>query len=326
MKYRSLGTSGLKISEVSYGSWLTVSRTVDLPQTDTLVHAAHAAGINFFDTSDVYNRGGAEELLGKALADLPRHELAIATKCFFPMSEDINDRGLSRKHVFESCHKSLKRLQIDYIDLYQCHRYDGSTPLEETCRAMNDLVAQGKILYWGVSQWSAAQIAAAVEFCRAHDLYAPISNQPIYNIINRSLEIDVMATCRQYGMGIVVFSPLAQGILTGKYSKGARPEGSRATDTFAVQFMEKRLNDATLAQVDALRPIAARKNLSLAQLSLAWCLRKREVTSTIIGATKPEQLQDNIGASGVELSEQDVADIDAAIPTWPVDQYTGLRI
>ena len=326
MKYRSLGNSGLKISEIGYGSWLTVSRTVDLDQTGTIVRAAHDAGVNFFDTADVYNRGGAEELMGQAIAGLPRHEIVLATKCFFPMGDDPNNRGLSRKHVMEAAHASLKRLRTDYIDLYQCHRYDESTPLEETCRAMHDLIVQGKVLYWGVSQWNAPQIAAAVEFCRAHNLYAPVSNQPIYNLINRSLEIDVLATCRTYGLGLVVYSPLAQGVLTGKYSKGARPEGSRATDEFAVQFMGKRLTEEWLARVDALRPIAEKNTLSLAQLSLAWCLRRSELSSAIIGATRVDQLKDNIGASGVVLSESDLAAIDIAMPTWPVDQYTGNRI
>ena len=325
MIYRSLGNTGLKISEIGYGSWLTVSRTVDLATTETLVRKAHESGINFFDTADVYNKGAAEEMLGRALSSISRHEIVLATKCFFPMSDDVNNRGLSRKHIIEACHASLNRLQVDYIDLYQCHRADESTPVAETCRAMHDLITQGKVLYWGVSEWSAAQIVSAVEYCLAHNLHPPVSNQPIYNLINRNLEISVMSVCKQYGLGIVVFSPLAQGVLTGKYSKGSRPAGSRATDEFALQFMEKRLTDEWLDRVDALKPIAARRGITLAQLSLAWILRRNEISCAIIGATRPEQLLDNCGASGVELTPQELEEIDTAMPTWPVDQYTGAR-
>ncbi|HZV11834.1 MAG TPA: aldo/keto reductase family protein [Candidatus Kapabacteria bacterium] len=327
MQYRRLGKTGIAISEIGYGSWLTVSRTVDAEHTKTLIGTALDLGINFFDTADVYNNGGAEETLGAALQAYRRSKFVLATKCFFPMSNDVNDRGLSRKHIFESCHASLKRLKTDYIDLYQCHRYDDATPLEETCRAMHDLVTQGKIIYWGVSQWSAAQIAEAVLFCREHNMHGPVSNQPIYNIINRSLEVDVMAICAKYGLGIVVFSPLAQGILTGKYSGGTKPAGSRASDEVSLNYMsQKYMTPEWLARVDALKPIAQKNSLTMAQLVLAWCLRRREITCTIIGATKPEQLIDNIGASGKMLSSEDLAAIDGIISTFPVDQYTGRRL
>lgn len=326
MHYRILGSSGLKISEIGYGSWLTVSRSVDLNTTALLVGKARSLGINFFDTSDVYNRGGAEELFGRTLAEFPRHEIVLATKCFFPMGDDVNNRGLSRKHVFEACHESLKRLRTEYIDLYQCHRYDEETPLDETCRAMHDLIKQGKVLYWGVSQWTAPQIVSAVEYCRAHNLHRPISNQPIYNLINRSLEVDVMRVCAMHGLGNVVYSPLAQGILTGKYSKGVRPEGSRAADKTSSQFMEKRMSLDWLDRVDALKPIAVAKNISLAQLSLAWCLRRKEISSVIVGATRKEQLEDNCSAVGVVFSDDELAAIDTVMQTWPVDQYTGIRL
>lgn len=327
MQYRRLGRTGVLISEIGFGSWLTVSRSVDAEQTKKLVAAAWELGINFYDTADVYNIGGAEDMLGTALQAYPRSKYVLATKCFFPMSNDVNDRGLSRKHIFESVHASLKRLKTDYIDLYQCHRYDDATPLAETCHAMHDLVSQGKILYWGVSQWSAVQITEAAGYCRVNNLHGPVSNQPIYNIINRSLEIDVMSVCEKRGLGIVVYSPLAQGILTGKYSGGAKPAGSRASDEVSYGYMsQKYMTPEWLTKVDALKPIAERNSLTMAQLALAWCLRKPAVTSTIIGATKPEQLKDNAAASGKKLSADDLAVIDQIIGTAPVDQYTGRKL
>ena len=327
MQYRQLGRSGIKISEIGLGTWLTVSRSVDTPTAERLVAHAHSLGINFFDTADVYNSGGAETGLGVALKQLPRHQYVVATKCFFPMSNDVNDQGLSRKHIFESCHKSLKRLNVEYIDLYQCHRYDENTPIEETCRAMHDLITQGKILYWGISQWSAVHIAEAMAVCKEQNLHAPISNQPIYNIINRSLENEVMRTCATYGLGIVVFSPLAQGILTGKYSGGAKPSGSRVTNEYASPYMShKYMTEAWLAKVDALKPIAQKHSLTMAQLALAWCLRRRELTATIIGATSISQLDDNAAASGKVIPQEDLAKIDEIFGTAPVDQYTGRKI
>ncbi|HET7152596.1 MAG TPA: aldo/keto reductase family protein [Candidatus Kapabacteria bacterium] len=327
MQYRRLGRTGIVISEIGFGSWLTVSRSVDAEKTKALVAAAWDLGINFYDTADVYNTGGAEEMLGSALQAYPRSKFVLATKCFFPMSNDVNDRGLSRKHIFESVHASLKRLKTDYIDLYQCHRYDDATPLAETCHAMHDLVTQGKILYWGVSQWSAVQITEATGYCRVNGLHGPVSNQPIYNMINRSLEAEVMGVCDKRGLGIVVYSPLAQGILTGKYSGGAKPAGSRASDEVSLNYMsQKYMTPEWLARVDALKPIAEKNGLSMAQLALAWCLRRREITCTIIGATKIEQLKDNAGASGKRLSAEDLAKIDEIIATYPVDQYTGRRL
>ncbi len=326
MNYRRLGATGLRVSEISYGTWLTVSRTVDERMTRAIVTKGRDLGVNFFDTSDVYNRGGAERLLGAALKDLPRHELVVATKCFVPMGDDPNDRGLSRKHIMEACNASLTRLGMTYVDLYQCHRYDEHTPLEETCRAMDDLVHQGKILYWGVSQWSARQIVEAVRFCGANNLYAPVSNQPVYNLMNRSVEIEVMRTCADHGLGLIVYSPLAQGVLTGKYSKGTVPENSRASDPWTKQFLERRLEPKWTDRVDALRPIADAKGISLAQLSLAWVLRRSELSSAIVGASSPEQLSESIGAGGVTLSDDELKAIDEAMPTFPVDQYTGNRI
>ncbi len=324
MQYRRLGRSGIKISEIGFGSWLTAGGSVDAAATERLTARARELGINFFDTADVYSGGRAEEVLAAALKGAPRRELVVATKCFFPITGGVNDQGLSRKHIFESCHGSLRRLGMEYVDLYQCHRYDDHTPLEETCRAMHDLITQGKILYWGVSQWSAVNIVEAMAICKANNFNAPVSNQPIYNMINRSLEIDVMRVCARYGLGLVVFSPLAQGILTGKYSGGAKPAGSRATDPRAANYMsQKYMTGAWLARVDALKPVAEKNSMTMAQLALAWCLRRNELTATINGFTRPEQLEDNAAASGKTIPAEDLAAIDAILGTMPVDQYTG---
>ncbi len=323
MEYRNLGNSGLKISEISLGSWLTFGNSIEKKQAENCIKTAFGCGINFFDTADIYNQGEAESFLGKTLQNHQRAKLVIASKCYFPMYDDPNDRGLSRKHIFESLHASLRRLRTDYLDLYQCHRFDPETPLEETVRAMSDLVQQGKILYWGVSQWRAAQIQQAVDFAKFNGLYLPASNQPIYNIINRSLEIDVMRTCRQNGLGIVVFSPLAQGILTGKYSGGAMPKDSRAANDKINLFMKKRLTPEILGRVDKLGALAGELELSLSQLALAWTLRYPAVSSAIIGASKPAQIEENVKAAGMQISENTMAEIDRIMGSVPVDQYSG---
>jgi len=302
MEYRNLGRSGLRVSEVSLGSWLTLGSSVDVQGTREIVERSYDLGINFFDTADVYAGGAGEEALGLALQGLPRPYLVIATKCFFPMSESPNDRGLSRKHIVESVEASLRRLRTDYIDLHQCHRPDPTTPIEETVRAYEDLIRQGKLLYWGVSEWRASHI---VDACRLADLrhaYRPISNQPQYSLLRRGIEKEVMPVSAREGVGQVVFSPLAQGVLTGKYSGGDLPRDSRAADDFRNQFMGDFLRPENLDRVEKLRPIAQGLGLSLAQLALAWCLRRDNVASVIVGATKISQLEDNVGASGIRLS------------------------
>jgi voltage-dependent potassium channel beta subunit len=290
MEYRQLGRSGLRVSEVSLGSWLTFGATVDVPATADVVRAAVDAGVNCFDTADVYAGGAAEEALREALRGLPRHKLVIATKAFFPMSEDPNDRGLSRKHLFESVHASLRRLGTDYLDLHQCHRPDPSVPVEETVRAYEDLVRQGKVLYWGTSEWDAPQLEAGLAAAERFGAYRPISNQPQYSLLRRGIERAVLPLCRREGIGQIVWSPLAQGVLTGKYRPGERPEGTRAAHPFQSRFMESFLTDDVLARVARLRPIAADLGLSMAQLALAWCLRDDTVASVIVGATRPSQL------------------------------------
>lgn len=314
MEYRKLGRSGLVVSEISLGSWLTLGSSVDVRATRDLVRRAFDAGVNLFDTADVYARGAAEEALRPAIADLPRRHLVIATKAFFPASERPNDRGLSRKHLVESVETSLRRLGVDYVDLHQCHRADPETPMEETVRAYEDLVRQGKVLYWGVSMWRAAQI---VDACRQADAwrgYRPISSQPQYSILRREIEREVLPVCEREGLGQIVWSPLAQGVLTGKYSGGKRPAGSRATDTERNVFMDDFLRPEALERVDALRPLAEETGLSMAQLALAWCLRRPSVASVIVGATRPEQLDENVKASGVRLPAEMVARIDELFP------------
>jgi voltage-dependent potassium channel beta subunit len=317
MRTRALGRSGLQVSEVALGSWLTLGSRVDFSETAKLIHQAFDLGVNFFDTADVYAQGEAEKAVGHALADLPRRHCVVATKCFFPMSEHPNDRGLSRKHIFESVEGSLSRLETDYIDLHQCHRPDPATPMEETVRAYEDLIRQGKILYWGVSEWSAAQIEEACRIADRLGAYRPISNQPQYSIMRRQIEGGVLETCEREGLGQVVFSPLGQGALTGKYSGGKIPEKSRANDPKRNLWMNDYLDPEMLSRVDALEPIAKELGISLAQLALAWCLRQKTVSSVIIGVTRTGQLEENMKAVGVQIPESATARIDSIFPGPP---------
>ncbi len=314
MQYRQLGRTGLRVSEISLGSWLTFGSSVDGDRTADLVQRAFDLGINLFDTADVYAGGAAEEVLGRAIRELPRHRLVLATKCFFPMSDDPNDRGLSRKHVVESVERSLRRLGTDYVDLHQCHRPDPATPMEETVRAYEDLIRQGKVLYWGVSEWRAAHVVDACRIADACAGYRPVSNQPQYSIMRRQIEREVLPVCEREGLGQVVFSPLAQGVLTGKYSGGERPPDSRAADRERNRFMDAYLEDAEIAKVDALVPLADGLGISMGQLALAWCLRSPGVASTIVGVTRPEQLEDNVGASGIVLPDEVKDEIDRLFP------------
>jgi voltage-dependent potassium channel beta subunit len=319
MRTRALGRSGLRVSEISLGSWLTLGSKVDVPQTRQLVHRAFDLGINLFDTADVYAQGEAERALGESLAELPRHHVVVASKCFFPMSEWPNDRGLSRKHVVESVEASLRRLGTDYLDLHQCHRSDPDVPIEETVRAYEDLIRQGKLLYWGVSMWSASEIADACGVADRRGGYRPISNQPSYSIVRREIEGGVLSTCEREGVGQIVFSPLAQGALTGKYSGGHIPAESRANDPQRNLWMTRLLEQDVLERVDRLRPIADELGVSMAQLALAWCLRKPNVASVIVGATRIEQLDENAKAVGVEIPAEALARIDAIFPGHGVD-------
>ena len=311
MEYRRLGGSGVRVSEISLGSWLTYGGSVAEEQAAACVHRAYELGINFFDTANVYMRGAAEEIVGRALKGLDRDSYFLATKVYFPMGEGPNDRGLSRKHITEQCHASLKRLGTDYVDLYQCHRYDENTPLEETLRTLDDLVRQGKVLYVGVSEWTADQIGEALKIAKEMNLDRIVSNQPRYNMIQRQIEAEVIPLSEREGVGQVVFSPLAQGVLTGKYRPGEAPEqGTRAADPESNRFMRELMNEDVLSAVEGLRAVAGEAGLSMSQLALAWVLRQENISSAIIGASRPEQVEDNAGASGAELPLDALSRID----------------
>ncbi len=314
MQYRRLGEAGVKLSEIGLGGWLTFANAVEADAAKGIMRAAFDAGINFYDTADVYAGGAAETAWGELLSDYPRTSFVLASKCFFPMGPGPNDKGLSRKHIVESCHASLRRLRTDYLDIYQCHRFDPEVPLAETVGAMDDLVRQGKVLYWGFSEWSAEHVEQCLAIC-GDRFERPRSSQPRYSAVQRDVENEVFPTCAAAGIGQVVFSPLAQGVLTGKYKPGQPPPaGSRASDdrqnTFIKRFTE---DEALLAKVQDLIPIAAERGVTMGQLALAWVLRRPEVTSCIIGASRPSQLTENVAASGVKLTEAEVARIDAAL-------------
>jgi len=314
MEYRHLGRSGLKISEIAYGNWITHGSQVEEEAARACVAAALDEGITTFDTADVYAGTRAEEVLGRALHGQRRESLEIFTKLYWPVGPGANDRGLSRKHVVESIHGSLRRLQTDYVDLYQAHRYDHETPLEETLRAFDDLVRQGKVLYVGVSEWRAEQIADALRIAGEMGFDRIVSNQPQYNMLWRVIEAEVVPLCEKEGIGQVVFSPIAQGILTGKYLPGAAPPaGSRATDPSGSRFISGYLTDDLLARVQQLKPIAEQAGLTLAQLAVAWVLQNPNVAAAIVGATRPEQVRENVRASGVRLDPELMARIDAVL-------------
>lgn len=305
MRYRRLGNSGLKISEISLGSWLTYGNSVEKKQAIRTIDKAYELGINSFDTANVYAHGEAEKIVGEALNKYPRESYVLATKSFWPMGEGPNDLGLSRKHIIEQVNQSLKRLKHDYVDIFYCHRYDPETPLEETLRAIDDLIRQGKILYAGVSEWTAYQI---VEGLRVQDRYLLdrlVVNQPIYNMFNRYIEDSVVPTVLENGMGLVVFSPLAQGLLTGKYRKGqAIPEDSRAADPRSNIYLKDNLTEENLEKVEQLMKIAEEVGVSLPQLALAWILHQPGITSALIGASKPEQVEENVKAVEIDLSSE----------------------
>ena len=304
------------VSEIIFGNWLTHGETVARDPALACVQAALDAGITTFDTADVYAFGAAEELLGEALHGLRRESVEIATKVCLPVGDGPNDRGLSRKHVMESCHASLRRLGTDHIDLYQAHRHDARTPLDETLIAFDDLVRQGKVLYLGVSEWTAPQIRAALELADQLGLRSRIvANQPQYSMLWRVIEADVVPLCRDAGIGQVVFQPLAQGVLTGKYRPGeAPPAGSRATlGGRAPRFVGRVMGEALLERVQKLGPIAAEAGVSMAQLAIAWTLHRPGVSAAIIGASRPEQVAENVGASGVRLDDEVLRAIDEAL-------------
>lgn len=319
MEYRRLGSTGMYISEISYGNWITHGSQVEAEAANKCVKAALDLGITTFDTADVYAGTKAETVLGKALKGVKRESYELFTKVYFPTGAGKNDRGLSRKHIMESCHASLKRLNTDHIDLYQAHRFDVETPLEETLSAFDDLIRQGKVSYIGFSEWNAEQIKSALKIQEARGYNRFVSSQPQYSALWRVIEAEVVPLSQREGIGQIVWSPLAQGVLTGKYLPGGRvPAGSRATDKKSgAGFISRWMKDEVLEAVQRLRPIADEAGLTIGQLSLAWVLANDNVSSAIIGATKPAQIRENVKASGVKLSSDQLKAIDKALGNLP---------
>ncbi|HET8978065.1 MAG TPA: aldo/keto reductase family protein [Solirubrobacteraceae bacterium] len=316
MERRRLGDSELEVSEVSLGSWLTYSGGVQRQQTAACTRAAFDAGINFFDTANVYGRGAAESAWGEILAGYPRDSYVLATKVFFPMSD--TDRGLSAEQIEKQIDASLRRLQTDYVDLYQCHRFDVETPVEETLQALSEVVRAGKARYIGFSEWTAEQIEAGLEVPGAVKF---VSSQPQYSMLWRGPEAETIPLCAANRISQVCWSPLAEGVLTGKYRPGEEPPAdSRAASPEMSSFIGRFLNDETLEAVQRLRPIAEEAGLSMAQLALAWVLRQDNVASAIVGASRPEQVHDNAAAAGVRLSDDTLAAIDDALGDVPVTE------
>jgi aryl-alcohol dehydrogenase-like predicted oxidoreductase len=314
MEFRHLGRSGMLVSEISYGNWITHGSQVEEDAANACVRAALDLGITTFDTADVYAGTRAEAVLGRALAGQRREGLEIFTKVYWPTGPGRNDRGLSRKHMMESIDGSLKRLQTDYVDLYQAHRFDVETPLEETMEAFADIVRAGKALYIGVSEWTAGEIRAAHKLARELKIQL-VSNQPQYSMLWRVIEAEVVPTSDELGVGQIVWSPIAQGVLTGKYQPGQpHPEGSRATDEKSgATFISRFLSDEVLTTVQKLRPLADQAGLTMAQLAIAWVLQNPNVSSAIVGATRPSQLEDNVKAAGVKLDADLLKAIDDVV-------------
>jgi len=309
VRYRRLGSSDLEVSEISLGSWLTFGGGISNAQAEACVAKAFEVGINFIDTANVYSRGGAEEFLGDVLAERPRDSYILATKLYFPMN---GDSGLSREQVFKQIDASLARLRTDYVDLYQCHRYDQQTPLEETMEALSEVVRQGKARYLGFSEWTADQIRAALALVPQVEKF--VSSQPQYSLLYRVPEREVIPLCKENGISQIVWSPLAQGTLTGKYKPGEEPaSGTRAASQQMGWSMDRFRDDDVLRAVQRLGPIAEGLGITMAQLSLAWVLREENVASAIVGASRPSQVEENSGASGIVLDDATLQAIDDAV-------------
>lgn len=312
MQYRRLGNAGMNVSAVSLGGWINFGENkVAADEARRVVETAYENGINFFDLADIYGHGGAEKQMGDILKQYPRHTLVISTKVFWPMSDDVNDRGLSRKHLMESIGKSLDRLATDYVDIYFCHRPDPDTPIRETARAMNTLIEQGKVLYWGTSEWSAAQLTEAYELCDRYGWHLPKVEQPQYSMLFREpVENQVLPVAEPRGIGLVTWSPLAMGMLTGKYDAGVPADSRFQREPWA---RERFMTPQNVEKVRRLKPIAEEIGINRAQLALAWILRQSGVSSVITGATRPEQVQDNVKAADVELSSEVIERIESVL-------------
>lgn len=318
MHYRRLGRSGLKVSEISLGSWVTFGGQVDETIAGDLVRAAYEAGVNFFDNADIYANGLSEEVMGRAIRDLPRQALVLSSKVFWPTMPGPNGRGLSRKHIIESVNASLRRLGTEYIDLYFCHRFDPDTPVDEVVYTMDTLIRQGKILYWGTSEWRAWQVTDAIHLANLHHMAAPTAEQPQYNMFHRRrVETELAPLCREHGLGLMTWSPLYYGILTGKYNDGI-PLGTRAAmDSMA--WIRDRITPERVAIVRELAKVAQDLHISMPQLALAWLLRRKDVSTVITGATRPAQLQENLdSAETVEKLNDDVLErIEQLLGNYP---------
>ncbi|MGM9551811.1 MAG: aldo/keto reductase family protein [Clostridia bacterium] len=324
MNYRNLGKWGLKISEVSLGSWLTdLGSEEQRDNAEKIVRKAFEEGVNFFDCADAYSGGNAEIFLGNVLKDYQRCDYVVSSKVFFPMGKGVNNRGLSRKHIVEALDRSLKNMNLEYLDLYFCHRYDRETPVEETIQTLSDMVDKGKILYYGVSEWSPVQIMEALNVIEKKSLRPMSVIQPQYNMMDRYIEDDIMGICEKNGIGIVPFSPLAQGLLTGKYRKGAQiPQGSRATWQWDKQI-NNLLTEENLDKVEKLIKIAEELGITMSQLALSWILRKQIIAGVITGASSVSQLESNIGASGIVLSSDVLSEIDKILDYKPFYRKIG---
>jgi voltage-dependent potassium channel beta subunit len=325
MKYRNVGKSGLKVSEIAMGSWMTdLQGSEKAAVAEETIRKAYDAGVNFFDCADAYSGGEAEKFLGRVLKDYSRSSYVVSSKVFFPTGRGANEWGLSRKHIFENIDRTLTNMKLDYIDMYFCHRFDPTTPMEETLRALSDLVAQGKILYYGVSEeWSAARLTEAQKIIKEYHLYPMTVVQPQYHMMDRYIEHEIMDVCEKYGMGITPFSPLAQGLLTGKYKKGQPyPEGSRATHQ-ADKQVNNLLTDENLDKVEKMSKIAEELGTNMSVLALAWILRKQVISSVITGASKPQQLENNIAASGFEIPQDALKEIDKILGFRKFERHVG---
>lgn len=324
MQYRNLGKWGLKVSEIALGSWMTdLSGSAASDTARQTIRAAYDAGVNFFDCADAYSGGAAEKFLGKALREYPRSSYVVSSKVFFPMGPGANDWGLSRKHIVEQLDRSLKNMGLNYLDMYFCHRPDPTTPIEETMQTLSDMVAAGKILYYGVSEWTPVQITEAVAVTKELHLRPMNVIQPQYNMADRYIEDEIVGICERNGIGIVPFSPLAQGLLTGKYRKGVPlPAGSRATHQ-ADKQINNLLTDENLDKVEKLSAIAERLGVSMSVLALAWILRLKQISSVITGASRPEQLEANVAASGLKLDDATLKEIDGILAYKPFVRRIG---
>jgi voltage-dependent potassium channel beta subunit len=323
MHYRRLGRSGLKISEISLGAWVTFGEQIDEKVASDLIHASYDSGINFFDNADIYANGQAEEVMGQAISDMPREALVISSKVFWPTMPGPNGRGLSRKHIIESVNASLKRLGTDYLDLYFCHRFDPDTPVDEIVYTMDILVRQGKILYWGTSEWRAWQVAAAYGLASDHHLIPPSVEQSQYNMFHRRrVETELAPICKEYGLGLTTWSPLYYGILTGKYNDGI-PTMSRAA-LESMGWVRDRITPERVNMVRELTQVAKDLHISTAQLAIAWLLRRKEVSSVITGATNLKQLQENLdSAEAVEHLNDDILEkIEQILGNYPDEDET----